>query len=158
MSQVDEYCKGCRYLSTVSGGRNCNYNYLTGKLRGCPAGFGCIHHTNPSYSPKTESKTATISQKETHKKRGRPSTMTQEEAYEREKERRRKAAREFREKSQGRQRAVLLAYKEATGENNYEIAEKIGISESRFRKWLTEYAPANWDKLAIIGVEKPEGL
>ena len=100
----------------------------------------------------------TIAKKEAPKKRGRPATMTPEEAYEREKERRREATKEFRAKSQGRQRAAILAYKEETGESNYTIADKIGISESRFRKWLTEYAPANWEKLAILGIKKPEGL
>ena len=156
-SVVDSYCKGCQYLSTVSGGRNCNYNYITGKLRGCPAGNGCIQHTGGKHAPPASKKSAEVNPKEAKPKQKKP-VMTPEEAYERDKARKRENARLLREKSQGRQRAAIMAYKEATGDSNYEISKKIGVSESVVQKWTIEYSPANWEKLAILGIEKPEGL
>lgn len=157
-SVVDSYCKGCRYLGTVSGGKNCNYTYITGHSRGCPAGKGCIHHTNPKAVASITENPKEPKPLYTEKKNKRPPARSPEEAYEREKERRREASREFREKAHGRQKSVILAYKAQTGDSNYEISKKIGISESSIQKWITEYKPANWDKLAIIGVMKPEGL
>lgn len=42
----DEYCKGCMYCSkypslTLPVEDGCDYNFVTGKMRGCPAGEGC---------------------------------------------------------------------------------------------------------------------
>ena len=159
-SVVDSYCKGCQYLSTVSGGRNCNYNFITGRLRGCPAGKGCKRHTNPVYAYNNDKAPAvkkTAPPPKPSPKRKRP-VMTPEEAYEREKYLKREAAKRFREKAQGKQRAAIMEYKEKTGESNVTIAAKVGISESQFQKWVLEYVPANWDKLAIVGIKKPEGL
>ena len=157
MSQVDAYCKGCRYLGTNSYGKWCRYNDMTGHVRGCQAGLGCLRHTNPSAAGSVEE----VLSGQSHKKPSkpwRPPAGSPEEAYEREKVRRKAAAQEYKAKANGRQRAVIIAYKEATGDSNYEISKKIGISEGRVQKWITEYAPANWDKLAIIGISKPEGL
>lgn len=172
-SVVDAYCKGCHYRGTVSGGRCCNFYAATGQLRGCPAGEGCIRHTGkkqiaeppplpepipmPVPEPTPEPEPAPAAPPPPKKReyiRGR----TLEEAYERDKERKRERAAAFKAKAQGRQRAVLLAYKEETGYSNGYIATKIGVSEGQFRKWLREYGPADWEKLAVIGVEKPEGL
>ena len=84
--------------------------------------------------------------------------MTPEERYEHDKARKRQRARELQEKAQGRQRAAIVAYKEATGDSNYQISLKIGIHESTVNKWANEYVPADWSKLAILGIQKPEGL
>ena len=37
-------CKGCCYRRRESGCTACNYSVLTGELRGCPPGEGCIRY------------------------------------------------------------------------------------------------------------------
>ena len=164
MSQVDAFCKGCQYIGTNSYGKWCRYNDVTGHMRGCPAGEGCIRYSQgpakhiPNASPfaSAYAKKQTVAEPKPKKEKKPP--MTPEERYEREKDRKRQTAKELQEKAQGRQRAAIMAYKEATGDSNYKISLKIGVHESTINKWVNEYAPANWDKLAILGVAKPEGL
>lgn len=162
-SVVDSYCNGCQYLGTNSYGKWCRYNDVTGHARGCPAGAECkryiagVHKRVPNAFA-FEHKVPEKKPKEDPPPKPKRVPMTPEQAYEREKARKRETARKYREKAQGRQRAAIMAYKEATGDSNYQISLKIGISESHIQKWVNEYVPANWDKLAIIGIEKPEGL
>ena len=166
MSQVDAYCKGCQYLGTNFYGKWCRYNDVTGHTRGCPAGTGCDKYAaGPTkcvpnaaiYEHKIPEKKPKPAPTQPPKKEKKP-PLTQEEIYEREKNRKREAAVRLREKAQGRQRAAIAAYKQATGDSNYQISLKIGVSESSVAKWANEYAPANWGKLAILGIEKPTGL
>ena len=165
MSQVDAYCKGCQYLGTNSFGKWCRFNDVTGSIRGCPAGQGCTRYAagpkkhSPNYAafehPIPEKKQKDV---EKPQKQKRPPPMTPEEAYERTKARKRQLAKEFHAKAQGRQRAVLLAYKQEHGYSNYDLSIKLGVCESTINRWVTEYVPADWEKLATIGIEKPKEL
>ena len=84
--------------------------------------------------------------------------MTPEEAYERDLELRRVRAARYKEKAQGRQRDAINAFKKEHGYTTQQLAELLGVHPSYLGKWLIEYCPANWEKLAILGIEKPEGL
>lgn len=163
---VDAYCKGCIYLGTNSMGKCCDYNYVTGQVRGCPAGAGCVRRqlgTRRKFvfgiaSPKhaDNSKKATI----VSKKIGRPRKSEEEleETHAKQLERKRQAAEEYRAKAQGRQRAVLMEYKVQNNASCRDIADRIGVNPSTVQKWCTEYKAANWELLAKIGIKKPEGL
>ena len=164
---VDGYCKGCIYLVSISTGKCCNYFEVKHERRGCPAGNGCKRRAmRPGKRPSTqlapiEKPAAARSTPKTvaeESKGQRRTALTPEEAYERDKARVKQKAIEYREKAQGRQRAALADYKQRTGDSNYQISLKIGISESTVRKWCIEYKPANWEKLAILGIKRPEGL
>ena len=40
---MDPYCRGCAYRQKITGGgTNCGYCIITGYLRECPPGSGCI--------------------------------------------------------------------------------------------------------------------
>lgn len=41
MTQVDDYCKGCKHLAVISAGQWCDYIGSTRHCRPCPAGKGC---------------------------------------------------------------------------------------------------------------------
>lgn len=165
MSQVDAYCKGCQYLGTNSYGKWCRYNDITGHVRGCPAGEGCVQYScgpakhipnaSPFASAYAKRKTTADKDKPNGEKTSR---MTPEERYERSKAKKRDAAKEYRAKAQGRQRAVLVAYKEKYGLSNRQMSDKVGVCESTINRWVTEYVPADWEKLATIGIEKPKEL
>ena len=163
---VDAYCKGCVYLGTNSMGKGCDYNYLTGKVRGCPAGNGCIRReygTRRRFSLSiTSAKHAEHSKKATieSKKIGRPRKPAEEldDTRARDLERKRRAAEEFRAIAQGRQREAIVAYKVQHNASSRDIAELVGVNPSTVQKWCTEYIPAKWDLLAKIGIKKPDGL
>lgn len=165
MSQVDAYCKGCQYLGTNSYGKWCRYNDVTGHVRGCPAGEGCVQYSRgpAKHIPNASPFASAYAKRKTTADKDKPSgektsRMTPEEAYERSKARKREAAKEFRAKTNGRQRAVILAYKQEHGYSNYDLSIKLGVCESTVNRWVTEYVPADWDKLAILGIEKPKEL
>lgn len=164
---VDAYCKGCAYLGTNSMGKCCDYNYITGKVRGCPAGEGCERRDIGAKRRYTLSFASKEKHRENSKKAsitangiGRPKGKETSELEEYDKERlRKKRAREAnRAKLQGRQRAVIMEYKIANNASCRDIAERIGIHESTVQKWCNEYQPARWDLLEKIGIKKPEGL
>lgn len=163
-SVVDSYCKGCQYLGSNSYGKWCRYNDVTGHVRGCPAGKDCIRYLKgpakhtPNASPFASAYSKKQASSEIKPKKEKKPPMTPEERYEHDKARKRQRARELQEKAQGRQRAAIAAYKEATGDSNYQISLKIGVHESTVNKWANEYVPADWSKLAILGIQKPEGL
>ena len=58
----------------------------------------------------------------------------------------------------GRQAAVLKAYKKANGLTVQTMADRVGVSRVVMSKWMEERQIANWDKLAALGIQKPEGL
>lgn len=58
----------------------------------------------------------------------------------------------------GKQREAIIAYKKSHGLSNRLLAKKLGVPESRIAKWVSEYYRADWDLLASIGIEKPEGV
>ena len=163
---VDAYCKGCSYLGTNSMGKCCDYNYLTGQVRGCPAGNGCTRRVFGTRRKFTlsltsarhaeNSKKAVIESKQV----GRPRKTAAElsDAHAKELERKRQAAEAYRAKAQGRQREALMAYKVQHNASSKDIAKLIGANASTVQKWCTEYIPAKWDLLEKIGITKPEGL
>lgn len=163
---VDAYCKGCIYLGTTSVGKCCDYNYLTGKARGCPGGEGCVRRelgTRKKYGLSiTTAKHAANSKKASieSKKIGRPRKSAEEldDTRARELERKRKAAEEYRAIAQGRQREAIMAYKAQHNASSRDIADLIGVNPSTVQKWCTEYVPAKWELLEKIGITKPEGL
>lgn len=163
---VDAYCKGCIYLGTTSVGKCCDYNYLTGKARGCPGGEGCVRRefgTRRRFSLSiTSAKHADHSKKSSieSKKIGRPRKSAEEldDTRARELERKRKAAEKYRAIAQGRQREAIMAYKAQHNASSKDIATLIGVNPSTVQKWCTEYIPAKWDLLAKIGIKKPKGL
>lgn len=163
---VDAYCKGCIYLGTNSMGKACDFNYITGQVRGCPAGTGCVRRELgtrrkfvfgiASSKHADNAKKATIESK----KIGRPRKSAEEldDTRARELERKRKAAEEYRAIAQGRQREAIMAYKAQHNASSRDIADLIGVNPSTVQKWCTEYVPARWDLLEKIGITKPEGL
>lgn len=161
---VDAYCKGCIYLGTNSMGKCCDYNYITGKARGCPAGDGCTKRligSKKRYVPSLFAASAKAKPVPPEpKKKGRPRRELPPDVkpYERERVLRHMAAEEFKERAQGRQRAAILAYKEEHNATYKDIATQIGVYKSTVQKWCCEYAPANWELLAKIGIQRPEGL
>lgn len=163
---VDAYCKGCIYLGTNSMGKACDFNYITGKVRGCPAGNGCVRRelgTRRKFvfgvvSPKhaDNSKKATIESKKIGRPRKPPEEL--EETHAKRLERRRNAAEAYRAIAKGRQRDAIMAYKVANNASCKDIADRIGVNPSTVQKWCTEYVPARWDLLEKIGITKPEGV
>ena len=162
----DAYCKGCAYLGTNSMGKCCDYNFVTGKVRGCPAGEGCNRR---EYGPRRRytfsfgtPQNAENARKSsiTSGKSGRPRKPPEEldEKQAKQLERKRLAAEACRAKAQGRQREVLMAYKAKHNVSCADIAYKIGVNPSTVQKWCTEYMPARWDLLEKIGIQKPEGI
>jgi len=102
------------------------------------------------------SKKATIASK----KMGRPrkELPLDVKPYDRERIRRRMASEAYKAKAQGRQRAAILEYKIKNNATYADISSLIGIHESTVQKWCNEYKPANWELLAKIGIQRPEGL
>lgn len=155
----DDTCRMCVFRGYLSQtGIICDFFGKTGQRRGCPAGRGCIRRM-------TGDKLRSVEQliflgKAEEKKRGRPRSeqLTPEEFQDR--QRRSKA--EYRAKIRaalgGRQAAVLGAYKRAEHLTVRELAERVGVSHYAVSKWLAEWQFARWDKLAALGIEKPEGL
>lgn len=164
MSQVDSFCKGCQYIGTNSYGKWCRYNDVTGHMRGCPAGEGCIRYSNgpakhiPNASPFASAYAKKQTVADSKPKKEKKPAQTPEERYEKSKIRKRELAQEYRAKAKGKQRAAILAYKEEHGYSNRDMSFKLGVCESTINKWVTEYVPADWDVLAKVGIQKPEGL
>jgi hypothetical protein len=161
---VDAYCKGCIYLGTNSMGKCCDYNYVTGKARRCPAGDGCTKRligSKKRYVPSlfAASEKAKPDPPEP-KKKGRPRRELPPDVkpYDRERVRRRMAREEHKKMANGRQRASIMAYKDANNATYKDIAAQLGVNESTIQKWCCEYVPANWELLAKIGIQRPEGL
>lgn len=156
---VDAYCKGCAYLGTNSMGKCCDYNYITGMVRGCPAGNGCtqrligakrkyapLAYTSPKHVD--SAKKAAIASKTI----GRPKGYGLEPRI-----RRQKITENLRAEMQGRQREAILAYKMEHNASSQDIAELIGVHPSTVQKWCNEVRPARWDLLAKLGIQKPKG-
>lgn len=141
MSDVEKFCRGCIYHGKLSGTPCCLYCYITGHSRRCPAGAGCNKRATGSHIP--TNKLGIIqkdvkSQKEIHNKR--------------------ELAERNRAILQGRQKAAITEFRIAQGWTVKEMAMRMGIKESTFKKWITEYSKANWDVLATVGLSKPDGL
>lgn len=57
---------------------------------------------------------------------------------------------------QGRQTAVIRAYLDENGISTTTLAVMVGVSESAVRRWAREANNADWEKLAQVGIKKPE--
>lgn len=162
---VDAYCKGCEYLTRISTGLCCGYSDAVKHVRGCKAGTGCTQkkpldgkkpRRSISFGNPNPNKTLTPKPKAAPKT---PRKITEEKSKaEYERERQQKAAEQYRNIAKGRQRAVILEYKNLHKLSNRALSEKLGVSESRAAKWVSEYIAADWDLLATIGIQRPEGL
>ena len=78
--------------------------------------------------------------------------------YEKDRRCKAEAAERCKARCAGRQRAVLMAWMERERKTKGELGDMIGIAASTIGKWCSERAPANWEKLAAVGIAKPEGL
>lgn len=155
----DEYCAGCYYLGSVSVSKGvtagcCNYFSKTGMRRGCAPGDGCTQKLEKS-------------KKNMYKKfNGRVAvpkflTDTNEQREKRlEKRRMAKARRTAFVQSvlKGYQRKAIVEYKQKNGFGNQQIGEMIGVSSSVVSSWCAEESFADWERLSIIGINKPEEL
>lgn len=138
----DELCTTCAYACTITGGALvCDYLLVTGIMRGCPAGTGC-----DKYLPgeKIRSLSSQI-------QCGKLDDLTGQK---------RKEARraETQRRLGGRQRAAIRDYCRDHGVAYVDIARAIGVSQSTIAYWAKEYGMARWDKLAKVGIKRPEGI
>ncbi len=158
---VDTYCKGCVYLVRIYYGRGCNYSEVNGHIRGCPSGNGC---TRRQYGKKKRRPSAFSfgSSSSTETQRTAPSPKkppeTKEEYNARRRLEKQQSVERIRSRLNGRQKAVIKAYKDETGYTNRKISELLGVSESTVQKWASEFQSANWDLLKTLGITKPEGI
>lgn len=141
MSGVENFCKGCIYYGKLSGIPCCLYCYITGHSRRCPAGAGCNKRAVERRIP-TGIVEAFPNDVQKRKETGN----------------KRELADRNRATLQGRQKAAITEFRIAQGWTVKEMAMRMGIKESTFKKWITEYSKANWDVLATVGLSKPDGL
>lgn len=156
MGVVDSYCEGCAYLGKLYGIPWCAYSDVNNHSRGCKSGEGCVVKSTGGklHTPNYFS----FEHGDLSKKREKYKRVSERQLCKTEGERKRRRAEKNRELLNGKQRQVLVEFREKNGMVNREIASAIGVSESTFQKWLTEYSRANWEKLKVIGIEKPEGI
>lgn len=65
---------------------------------------------------------------------------------------------EISKKLNGKQRAAILEFMEATGITYDDMAYCARVSVNTVRGWANERAPAHWDELEKLGLLKPEDL
>lgn len=157
MSLVDSYCEGCAYLGKLSGIPYCAFCDATGHMRGCSAGTGCTRraHGERAYSPNHFSFER---QNERKPERKAKLELSDAELSIKESLRKKEAAARNRAMLQGRQREAILNYRNSHGLDTRTLAEMVGVKTSTLEKWISEYNKADWDKLAAIGLPKPEGM
>lgn len=152
MSVCDRTCMGCAYSSVTSmWGISCNYILVTGHRRGCPAGAKCTKRL-------TGSRMLTVDQlilmpRLAEKHRERKALSKEEKSAQR-----RRSEAKSRERLAGRQRAVLIGYRDEHHLTNTKMAEMAGVKRKTLESWMTELCRAKWDKLAPLGIQKPEGI
>lgn len=159
----DETCRQCIFRSSLYSWPICDYIGITGHRRGCPPGKGCTRRIvglkGRSISQLIFLGQAAAVQAET-RRRGRPPgpQPTLEEIRERRKRYKAVSYERIRAALGGRQAAVLKAYKKSNGLTIQTMADRVGVSRVVMSKWMEERQIANWDKLAALGIQKPEGL
>ena len=148
----DATCRGCRYSSIISCGLCCDY-YLVhgvGHRRGCKAGKGCEKREAGPKAQTIEQKLQSICRKDPPKKPKKWRTMTPEE--------RKKYRDRVKAEVAGKQAAVLEEYREKNCTTYAQMARDLGISPKTMGNWVAERCRAKWDKLAKLGIERPEGI
>lgn len=127
---VDRFCRGCQYLGHITSGYCCEYLAVTGRVRGCPSGQGCTRYVAGGRKP-------SIAAIETVRER---------------------AAKNCAEKCRGRQQRALREYLDKRDITMKALSQEIGVSPGTVHRWIREMCLADWDKLATVGIAKPEGL
>lgn len=59
---------------------------------------------------------------------------------------------------QGRQSEAIREFMHREGYTIASLAERLHVYHNTVRRWVREYTFANWDDLAFLGLEKPEGM
>lgn len=153
---VNGYCRGCKYLGHITSGYCCEYLAVTGTARGCPAGKGCVRREMGGRMPSLAA-LQTVG-KAPPKLNATRERETWEEMYERERARKARAAIACAERCKGRQRAAIVGYLAEKKMTMKQLSDLVGASPGTVGKWCAERANANWEKLARVGIVKPEGL
>ena len=140
----DERCKSCMYASVLSNETVvCSYLLVTGQRRRCPAGAECERYIKGERAVSREFRIW----------RGEPPKPKPKVDQ-------REIKRKYRERTQalwqGRQHDVIAAYCQENKQTYSDIARKLGVSQTTVAYWAKEYCSANWDKLATLGIRKPE--
>lgn len=153
---VDGYCRGCKYLGHITSGYCCEFLAVTGTVRGCPAGKGCERREMGGRMPSLAA-LQTVG-KAPPKLTPTRERETWEDMYARERARKARQVIACKAKFRGRQKAAIEAWLTENNGTKKALGELIGISPSTIGRWCAENAPANWEKLARVGIVKPEGL
>lgn len=163
MSVCDDYCVPCVYLSRLSNmTKTCNYLLVTGERRGCSAGTGCsrrvIGEKKPSIdwlilSGRNEEK---LEAAETARMERQGATQTRQASLSEHSIKKRKLAEKTRQYWQGRQTAAIKAFLAKNHMPVSALARQIGTSETALRRWIREANNADWERLALVGIKKPE--
>lgn len=160
MSVCDATCRGCRYSATVSFGYCCDY-YLVhgvGHRRGCRAGKGCTKREAGPKAQTIEQRIQSIERKAPPKPQKKPREIIMDAAHVASRESNRRYVDRLRERLQGRQRAAIIAYRDEHKTTLAQMARDIGVTAKCMETWAAERSHAKWDKLAELGIERPEGI
>lgn len=140
----DERCRSCMYASTLSNlSVVCNYLLVTGNRRGCPAGEACERYIKGNHAITIENSIF----------KGAPPKPKKKVDH---REKRRKYREQTQAMWQGRQHDAIHAYCKENKLTYTDLARKLGVSQTTVAYWAKEYCPAKWDKLAKLGIQKPE--
>ncbi|MBP5729540.1 MAG: AsnC family protein [Clostridia bacterium] len=140
----DIKCRSCMYASTLSNmSVVCNYLLITGNRRGCPAGKGCERYIKGDHAISIDNSI--------RKAKPKPKNKVDQ----------REKKRKYRERTQamwqGRQHDAIQAWCQENKVSYTKLARMLGVSETTVAYyWAKEYSPARWDKLAKVGIRKPE--
>lgn len=171
----DDTCRKCIFRRWLHSWTICDFIGITGHRRGCPAGKGCtrriVGDKGRSISQLIFLGQAAAAEAALPKKRGRPKAaqpktpgrpkgppLTPEERKKRVSDTKKAYREKVRAALGGRQAAVLKGYLAVNGISSREMAERIGVSQPILAHWMAEHLCAKWDKLAALGIQKPEGL
>lgn len=154
---IDNYCNGCIYLGKVTGGLCCSFCDVTGHSRGCPSGQGCTCKKTGNREHSPNYFTYQRSSPEKKEEKAKPAFNEYDE-YERERARKKRSAARTRAELQGRQKAVILAFRDSIGVTSVQLAAMVGVKPSTLSHWLSEDTRADWGKLAALGIQKPDGV
>lgn len=160
----DETCGGCIFRGWLNGMTICDFIGLTGRRRGCPAGKDCTRRIvglkGRSISQLIFMGQAAAAKAALSKKPGRTKgpPLTSEERKKRVSDTKKAYREKVRAALGGRQAAVLKGYLAENGISSREMAERIGVTQPILAHWMAEHLCAKWDKLAALGIKKPEGL
>jgi hypothetical protein len=155
MSVCDYTCRQCIYFSQAGSFPCCNYLLVAGHRRGCPAGKGCERRIRGKRVPSIDALTFRAppnmeKPKAEPKKPEGPKLSPREQ--------KRQYMENWMKTCNGRQRAAILAYKDAHRLTTKILAYQIGVSKFTVSGWIQETRPADWEKLGKLGIRRPEGL